>query len=182
MNVIEVSQKKFLLLLILIFIIAEFIWSLIKKKKIYEPKDTLANIVLLTGFQTVKITFLSAQLELLAFISKFQILDIEKNILYFAITFLWVDFVYYWYHRLSHKVKFLWAFHVTHHSSQLMNLTTAYRLNWFSVILSPFVFGPLDHYRLPNRIRYSFFYPESLLSILFAYRSYRQIRIYRICS
>lgn len=44
-----------------------------------------------------------------------------------AILFLGVDFGYYWFHYASHRVRFLWAIHVTHHSSELMNFTTALR-------------------------------------------------------
>ncbi|WP_339666149.1 sterol desaturase family protein, partial [Maribacter arcticus] len=59
------------------------------------------------------------------------------------LSFVLVDFIYYWYHRLSHKIKFLWAFHLVHHSSLFMNLTVAYRLNWLSALLTPFVVAPL---------------------------------------
>lgn len=44
-----------------------------------------------------------------------------------AILFLGVDLGYYWFHRTNHRVRALWAMHVTHHSSELMNFTTALR-------------------------------------------------------
>ena len=37
------------------------------------------------------------------------------------------DFCYYWFHRTSHRVRWLWASHVTHHSSERLNLSTAFR-------------------------------------------------------
>jgi sterol desaturase/sphingolipid hydroxylase (fatty acid hydroxylase superfamily) len=37
------------------------------------------------------------------------------------------DFFYYWFHRVSHRVRWLWASHVTHHSSERLNLSTAFR-------------------------------------------------------
>jgi sterol desaturase/sphingolipid hydroxylase (fatty acid hydroxylase superfamily) len=37
------------------------------------------------------------------------------------------DFFYYWFHRTSHRVRWLWASHVTHHSSERLNLSTAFR-------------------------------------------------------
>ena len=37
------------------------------------------------------------------------------------------DFLYYWFHRASHRVRWMWASHVTHHSSERMNLSTALR-------------------------------------------------------
>jgi sterol desaturase/sphingolipid hydroxylase (fatty acid hydroxylase superfamily) len=37
------------------------------------------------------------------------------------------DFLYYWFHRASHRIRWLWASHVTHHSSERLNLSTAFR-------------------------------------------------------
>jgi len=44
-----------------------------------------------------------------------------------AIAFIGVDFLYYWWHRLSHEVNFLWAAHVVHHQSEDYNLAVALR-------------------------------------------------------
>jgi sterol desaturase/sphingolipid hydroxylase (fatty acid hydroxylase superfamily) len=41
--------------------------------------------------------------------------------------FLAQDFFYYWFHRASHRIRWLWASHVTHHSSERLNLSTAFR-------------------------------------------------------
>src|SRR6516162_4308517 len=38
------------------------------------------------------------------------------------IAFFAVDFVYYWWHRLSHRINFLWAVHGVHHQSEDYNL------------------------------------------------------------
>jgi sterol desaturase/sphingolipid hydroxylase (fatty acid hydroxylase superfamily) len=38
-----------------------------------------------------------------------------------------VDFLYYWWHRLSHQVNLLWAAHVVHHQSEDYNLAVALR-------------------------------------------------------
>ena len=48
------------------------------------------------------------------------------------------DNCYYWFHRLHHEVRFLWAAHVVHHSSERFNLSTALR----QPLLTPFT-GPL---------------------------------------
>lgn len=37
------------------------------------------------------------------------------------------DCCYYWFHRIHHEVRFLWACHVNHHSSQYFNFSTALR-------------------------------------------------------
>ncbi|HEY2791845.1 MAG TPA: sterol desaturase family protein, partial [Micromonosporaceae bacterium] len=42
-------------------------------------------------------------------------------------VFVGWDLCYYWAHRASHEIRILWAGHVTHHSSQFYNLSTALR-------------------------------------------------------
>ncbi len=44
-----------------------------------------------------------------------------------VLAFVGVDFVYYWWHRLSHEVNLLWAAHVVHHHSEDYNLAVALR-------------------------------------------------------
>ena len=43
-----------------------------------------------------------------------------------AAIFAW-DFIYYWNHRFMHEVRYVWASHVQHHSSERYNLSTALR-------------------------------------------------------
>lgn len=53
------------------------------------------------------------------------------------------DFVYYWFHRLHHEVRILWAAHVTHHSSDHYNLSTALRQSWTSIVTGFPFWAPL---------------------------------------
>ncbi len=55
------------------------------------------------------------------------------------VCFVLDDFVYYWSHRLAHRVRWFWADHVVHHSSQHYNLSTALRQPWTSVFTLKFV-------------------------------------------
>ena len=43
---------------------------------------------------------------------------------------LLVEFVYYWHHRLAHRVRWFWATHAVHHSSNELALAAALRLGW----------------------------------------------------
>ena len=47
-----------------------------------------------------------------------------------AAVFVGWDICYYWAHRAEHEIRFLWAAHVVHHSSQRYNLSTALRQSW----------------------------------------------------
>ncbi len=50
------------------------------------------------------------------------------------IAFVGVDFIYYWWHRLSHEVNVLWAAHIVHHHSEDYNLAVALRQGTFTVV------------------------------------------------
>jgi sterol desaturase/sphingolipid hydroxylase (fatty acid hydroxylase superfamily) len=66
------------------------------------------------------------------------------NLLTWAALFVAVEFFYYWHHRLSHRVRWLWATHAVHHSSNHMNFLTALRLGWTEEISGGFLlFTPL---------------------------------------
>jgi sterol desaturase/sphingolipid hydroxylase (fatty acid hydroxylase superfamily) len=137
------SYRGYIFLILLGLIVIELIWSWKKEKKAYDVKDTMANLAILFGFQLSKILFFGIQFAILTFFSKLALFNFGYSIPIFVLSFVLVDFIYYWYHRLSHKIKFLWAFHLVHHSSLFMNLTVAYRLNWLSALLTPFVVAPL---------------------------------------
>ena len=47
-----------------------------------------------------------------------------------ATGFLVVEFAYYWFHRWSHEVRWLWANHAVHHSATEMTFLSAIRLGW----------------------------------------------------
>jgi sterol desaturase/sphingolipid hydroxylase (fatty acid hydroxylase superfamily) len=40
------------------------------------------------------------------------------------------DFCYYWFHRASHRIRWFWATHAVHHSSNDLNFAAAYRFGW----------------------------------------------------
>jgi sterol desaturase/sphingolipid hydroxylase (fatty acid hydroxylase superfamily) len=51
-----------------------------------------------------------------------------------ALLFLGEEFCYYWMHRADHCVRWLWATHSVHHSSNQFVLANAYRLGWTTQI------------------------------------------------
>lgn len=44
--------------------------------------------------------------------------------------FFAVEFAYYWFHRSSHSVRWMWATHAVHHSTREYVLPSAIRLGW----------------------------------------------------
>lgn len=66
-----------------------------------------------------------------------------------VLTVICLDLAIYWQHRLSHTIKWVWAFHKIHHSDLNMDLTTAFRFHPIEIFLSGayklafvFILGP----------------------------------------
>ena len=58
-----------------------------------------------------------------------------------GLVLFWVggDFLLYWWHRLQHANRYLWAFHSVHHSQSEMTLLTAWRRHPFEMLLTNLV-------------------------------------------
>jgi sterol desaturase/sphingolipid hydroxylase (fatty acid hydroxylase superfamily) len=56
--------------------------------------------------------------------------------LHAVLAFLILDAWMYWWHRLNHRVPFLWRFHRMHHSDPAMDVTTANRFHPGEILLS----------------------------------------------
>src|SRR3546814_20748542 len=59
---------------------------------------------------------------------------------WFAVAFVFDDVAYYVFHRSAHRVRWFWASHVIHHSSQHYNLSTALRQTWTGFFSLSFIF------------------------------------------
>ncbi|MFA6124095.1 MAG: sterol desaturase family protein [Sphingomonas sp.] len=57
-----------------------------------------------------------------------------------AVGFLLVEFAYYWFHRASHRVRWMWATHAVHHSAEEMTLLSSLRLGWTNVLSCGWLF------------------------------------------
>lgn len=54
--------------------------------------------------------------------------------------FLVVEIAYYWLHRYSHEIRWMWAQHSVHHSARQITLSVAYRLGWTQFVAGPWLF------------------------------------------
>ena len=53
-----------------------------------------------------------------------------------VLAVLAADFVYYWEHRASHRIRLLWVAHAVHHSSPILNSSVAFRFSAFDPLIS----------------------------------------------
>jgi sterol desaturase/sphingolipid hydroxylase (fatty acid hydroxylase superfamily) len=52
-----------------------------------------------------------------------------------ALIMLLTDFAQYWFHRVFHKVPFLWGFHAVHHSAKSMDWLAGARMHFVEIVL-----------------------------------------------
>lgn len=100
--------------------------------QIYHLHETLANLT--TGFSYKLVDGIAVALFIQAFYQwVFQFgLQWQPEVSVFSVLALivLVDLCFYFNHLLMHKVRWFWNVHVTHHSSQHMNFSTALRQNF----------------------------------------------------
>ncbi|MDP4531404.1 sterol desaturase family protein [Marinobacter salarius] len=95
-----------------------------------DVPEALRNFALGAGYQLTELLFAGLiAFPVHAFLYHHRLLDLELNWATGLLTFLGVDFCFYWMHRSSHRIRWFWAAHVVHHSSERMNFSTAMRQN-----------------------------------------------------
>lgn len=139
----ESTYGKIFFLIFIGLITIELIWALITKKGSYNFMDSLSNFVIIIVGRLLKPLSLAWGLFLFNLVEPIRLFTVPTNIYTFVLTFMIVELVYYWYHRLSHEIPVLWTIHHTHHSSMWFNLTAAGRLNWIGKFTSVLFYVPL---------------------------------------
>ncbi len=131
--------------------IALEIWAAkVKQGRAYRMNDSVTNLQIGLGEQIFSIAIKGLLLVFYAFLWKrFALFSIEFNVLNTIVLLILFDFLYYWAHRLSHEINFMWATHIVHHSSQEYNLTVALRQPWFQPITTAWLFLPLAFLGFP---------------------------------
>lgn len=116
-----------------------------KKKNLatYETRDATTSLLMGLGsvvFGLILATTLGVLIgKVFTYVYQFRLFDLPRTLWVFVLCFVLDDLRYYWSHRLQHTIRWGWASHVVHHSSQHFNLTTALRQPWFSLITGFFV-------------------------------------------
>lgn len=134
-NPVDYAVPAFVLLIVL-----EMLWARYRAPEKYEPKDTLTS--LLFGFgSTVAGALTGATIfGLSVWLYQYRAVTIPFAWWAWIVCFILDDFAYYVFHRAAHRVRWFWASHVNHHSSQHYNLSTALRQTWTGFIAGSFLF------------------------------------------
>ena len=129
--------------IVIALILIEGLISSSKKLGYYKHGDSMGTIGLIAGNVIVNLLTKTSILGFYLFLFQFRLFDISTESLWIQIilTLIVIDFVYYWFHRTSHRVRFFWGIHMNHHSSEEMNFLVSLRQAWFNPLFRlPFFF------------------------------------------
>lgn len=124
----------------ILLVLAEMVWARSKAPATYEARDTLTSLLLGLGSTLASAAAAGAVAGAAAWLHQFRIATIGWQWWLWIACFVLDDFNYYWAHRTGHRVRWFWASHVNHHSSQHYNLSTALRQTWTGFIALSFIF------------------------------------------
>jgi sterol desaturase/sphingolipid hydroxylase (fatty acid hydroxylase superfamily) len=104
-------------------------------------KDFVISATLGLGFICISLITKGIILFCYGFIYEYRLFQFNNSIYWaWVICFIADDFTYYWFHRISHTVRFFWASHIVHHSSSSYSLSAALRQTWTGNITGTFLF------------------------------------------
>lgn len=121
-------------------IVAEMLWARRHAPAKYEPADTLTSLAMGLG-STVAGALVAGLIAAAAgWLYQHRVYTLPNVAWVWIAALVLDDLNYYWFHRTAHRVRWFWASHVNHHSSQHYNLSTALRQSWTGFIALSFAF------------------------------------------
>ncbi|MBR0553049.1 sterol desaturase family protein [Stakelama marina] len=123
-----------------LLVAAEMVVAWSKDRRRYCPRDTLTSMSLGLGSTVAGVLAGGFVFAIAFWVWQFRLFDIGWNWYWFVVAFVLDDLAYYVFHRSAHRVRWFWASHVVHHSSQHYNLSTALRQTWTGFFSLTFLF------------------------------------------
>ena len=123
--------------IILALIFFEVFISNWQSKSFYKAGDTYCTSGLLFGNIIMGFVIKSSIVAFHFILYEYRFFDLMSAMpiwLLWVLTFILIDLVFYIYHRMSHRVRFLWTVHMSHHSSEEMNFAVSFQQAWFGPI------------------------------------------------
>jgi Sterol desaturase len=141
----DFNPTQYAVPLFVLAVLAEMIWAKFRAPEAYEPKDTLVSLAI--GLGSTVAGALLGGFALALFIKTYEYRIFDFGPQWWTVWWAWPvcfvldDLKYYWVHRAGHRIRWMWAAHVNHHSSQHYNLSTALRQTWTGSLTFGFLFA-----------------------------------------
>ncbi len=121
-------------------VLVEMVIARLRDPSRYCPRDTLTSLLLGFGSSIAGVLAGGAILGVAMWVGRFAPFDFGWAWWVWGACFVLDDLAYYWFHRSAHRIRWFWASHVVHHSSQHYNLSTALRQTWTGFLSLAFLF------------------------------------------
>ena len=138
------SVNEYIVLLAVPFFLLLIAIEMVMEGKKYwrqnKAKDLRVSIVIGIGFFVI--AGVTKGLLILCYVSlnKYSLFMFPQHKWWmWLLCFIADDFTYYWFHRISHRVRFFWATHIVHHSSEIYSYGAALRQGWTGNITGTFL-------------------------------------------
>lgn len=137
-KVVAFDQNELAIILLVIFYTLEqFVNTAFTHKK--QIPHLINSILLQVGYVIVNFFSAFVLVSSFQFIGEHHIGLLNQIAIWYPLKViagvLCLDFVFYWSHRLYHKVHIFWRLHRVHHSDNHMDSTTAFRFHPFDALL-----------------------------------------------
>lgn len=126
-------------------ILVELLWNISRGDPRYRFHDSISSLACGIGQIMIDAAFRFVTFGGYVFVwQHLRVASVSDHsiVAWIAIT-IGLDFLYYWFHRASHRVNVLWAMHSVHHQSEEYNLSTALRQSWFDPLVQWVFYLPL---------------------------------------
>ena len=124
-----------------VLILAEVFWAWrTQRARSYETRDTAISLLLGLGSTVAAAASAGAVGAMLVGAHGYSLWQFGVVWWAWPLCFILDDLAYYAFHRSAHRVRWFWASHVNHHSSQHYNLSTALRQSWTGFVALSFMF------------------------------------------
>lgn len=140
-----VARHPATLVVILAAVAGEWVWRTRIAKRNYDLRAMLASFGVALGGIMIKPLNALVLVPVFGGLAKVAPIHLPMNDWrVWIIGFFAVEFAYYWFHRWSHAINWLWATHAVHHSANEMALPAALRLGWTGLLSGGWlVYAPL---------------------------------------
>ena len=128
------------LVVILTLVLVEVVWR-VRAGRGYDRRTALTTLGLVAG--NIPAAALNALVLGAVYAAAWRIAPLHLPLddwRTWAAGFVAVELAYYGFHRASHRMRWLWASHAVHHSSEQMTLLSSLRLGWTNLLSAGWVF------------------------------------------
>jgi sterol desaturase/sphingolipid hydroxylase (fatty acid hydroxylase superfamily) len=134
------ARSPTFLAIAIVLVLVELAWRRVSRRG-YDRTTALTSLGIVAGY--IPAALISTALIAAVYAAAFRLAPLHLprgEPWVWVVGFFAVEFAYYWFHRLSHRVRWLWATHSVHHTSEQMTLLSSFRLGWTNLFSGGWLF------------------------------------------